>query len=137
MSFVIINWRPNPKERRKFGLIMLIGCSLIGLAFQFLIGKADIAAAWYVFGAVSGGLGLTGTRAALPLYWVWMGVAFVLGNIISRVILALIYYLVVTPIGLVRRLAGHDDLHLRKPNRDSYWCDLTHQTGPSRYERQF
>ena len=137
MSMVAINWKPNARELRKFGVAMLIGCALIGLVFQFVFGKPHAALAWYGFGGVAGILGLSGTRAALPVYWAWMGVAFVLGNITSRIILVVVYYLVVTPMGLFRRWTGHDDLRLRKTHEESYWRDVIHQTDKARYERQY
>lgn len=137
MSLVAINWKPNARELRLFGVTMLIGCGLIGVVFQFVFKLPNVALFWYIFGGVVGLLGLTGTKIALPGYWAWMGIAFVMGNIMSRVILALVFYLVVTPTGLLRRLFGHDDLHLRKTKRNSYWSDVQHISDQSRYERQF
>ena len=137
MSLVAINWKPNARELRLFGVTMLIGCGLIGVVFQFVFKVQNVALFWYIFGGVVGLLGLTGTKVAMPGYWAWMGVAFVMGNIMSRVIIALVFYLVVTPMGLVRRLFGHDDLHLRKTKSDSYWSDVQHVADRSRYERQF
>ena len=51
----------------------------------------------------------------------WMAFAAALGYVNSRVLLSLVYYLVVTPVGVVMRLAGHDPLHRRRPQQESYW----------------
>ena len=51
----------------------------------------------------------------------WMALARALGYINSRVLLPLTYYLVLTPLGFVLRLTGHDPLHRRRPPQDSYW----------------
>ena len=48
-----------------------------------------------------------------PASVVWFGFSHVLGTVMSKVLLALVFYAVVTPIGLVRRLQGHDSLRLR------------------------
>ncbi len=90
-----------------------------------------------LIGLVGGGLALTGTKIALPLYYLWMGIAFVMGNIMSRVIIVLIYYVVVTPLALLGRVIGRDRLQLKKPNTESYWHDISLPKEPEKYERQF
>jgi hypothetical protein len=49
-----------------------------------------------------------------PAGRVWFGVSHVLGNMLSKVLLSLIFFLIVTPVGLIRRLLGHDTLQLKK-----------------------
>jgi Saxitoxin biosynthesis operon protein SxtJ len=60
----------------------------------------------------------------------WMTLAGVLGYVNSRILLSLLYFLVMTPIGFFVRLAGHDPLTRRSGNEPSYWRkrDLTRQT---------
>ena len=82
-------------------------------------------------------LGNTGTRAALPIYIVWMGVAFVMGSIISRVLISLFYYLMITPMGLVMRLSGRDKLKIKKQDCQTYWVDSKPLPENYSYERQF
>src|SRR5262245_32563698 len=48
-----------------------------------------------------------------PLSVVWFGLSHLLGAVMSKVLLAGVFYLIVTPIGVVRRLLGHDSLRLR------------------------
>ena len=48
-----------------------------------------------------------------PASIVWFGLSHVLGTVMSKVLLAVVFYLVVTPIGVVRRMLGHDSLRLR------------------------
>ncbi len=90
-----------------------------------------------IAGVVIGGLALTGTRAGRPGYLLWMGIAFVMGNVVSRVILAVVYFLVVTPMGLVARATGRDKLALRARGRGTHWVDLPGKHGDDYYERQF
>ena len=59
----------------------------------------------------------------------WMALAGALGYVNSRILLSLVYYLVVTPLGLVLRLVGHDPLRRRGARRESYWI-------PRQYPRQ-
>lgn len=138
MSLVQINWKPGPRELREFGIAMLIGFGLIGVVIWFKWHNLGVAAGCWVFGAVSGLLGLSGTRAALPIYRVWMGIAFVMGNLISRICLVVFFYGLITPMGLIRRLIGRDALGLRARGRPSYWHDLpARPVDRQRYERQF
>jgi hypothetical protein len=136
MSLVQIEWSPVKKGLRDFGKAMLIGFGLIGLLFWWQVGFAACAWLW-AFGAVAGVLGLTGTKAAMPFYWAWMGIAFVMGNIMSRVLVVLFYYGMITPFGLVMRLAGRDKLQLHAKGRDTYWHDIPPAPDKTRYERQF
>ncbi|MHC4870874.1 MAG: SxtJ family membrane protein [Planctomycetota bacterium] len=136
MSLVNINWNPDKNELKKFGIAMLVGFGIIGLCF-FLFKRADTAYYCWAFGVVAGLLGLSQTKAALPVYLVWMAVAFIMGNIISRVLVVLFYYLMITPIGLIMRVIGRDKLHLKKRDTESYWSELHLSHDKDRFERQF
>ena len=137
MALVQIDWNPDGPALRRFGRTVVIGSLLIATALHLLRGWTTAALILAGAGVVIGGLGLTGTRAALPGYRLWMGVAFVAGNVVSRVILAAVYYLVVTPLGLVMRVTGRDRLALRARGRASHWVDLPRERAGDHYERQF
>lgn len=134
MSLVKINWQPDAKELRKFGLVVLIGFAIIGAIFFF---TARTTPAYYLWGigAVFGFSGLTGTAIARPFYFIWMGFAFVIGNIMSRIIMFLVFFVVVTPLGLIMRLTGRDRLRLKKSNASSLWVDAP--SAKQNYQRQF
>lgn len=68
----------------------------------------------------------------------WMAAVEPIGWLVSRVVLAVVYFLVITPIGVVRRLRGHDPLSLRPaPGATSYWIARNDRTDPASYFRQF
>lgn len=143
MPFVKLNWKPTPKQLRQFGVVFLTGFLAIGLVkyfwpfSRFITRDETFGLVMILIGVIGGGIALTGTKLALPLYYLWMGVAFVMGNIMSRVIMVLIYYGVVTPLGLAARLVGRDRLQLKKTKTDSYWQDISLPKEPEKYERQF
>ena len=60
-------------------------------------------------------------NALRPLATLWFGLSHVLSNVVSRVILTVIFFLIVTPVGLIRRALGADALQLKKwkQSRDS------------------
>ncbi len=74
-----------------------------------------------------------------PIYYAWMSLAFVLGFVMTRVILTVFFFVVLTPVGLVFRLIGRDALH-RKLDRSAatYWIPKEYPIADrSRYEKFF
>jgi hypothetical protein len=53
-----------------------------------------------------------------PLAKLWFGLSHILGTVMSKVMLTLVFFLLVTPMGLSRRLVGKDTLQLRRFGRD-------------------
>lgn len=116
----IAELKPGRRDLRNLGLVFCVAfCVLAGIS----IWKQGAAWPWLL--AVAGlmlALGLLLPAALRPLYKVWMGFAVVMGFFMSRIILTVVFYLVVTPIGLFMRLLGKDLLD-RKWDRDAptYW----------------
>lgn len=120
------------------GGFLLIGLVKYFWPFERIFTQNKTAGLWIIGMAfVVGAVGLTGSRLALPFYWVWLGIAWVMGNIMSRVIITGIYFLVFTPMRLLSNLAGRDPLQLKKPKTDSFWLDISMPKEPEKYERQF
>ena len=84
-------------------------------------------------------LGAIWPRALKYVYVAWMSVAFVLGFVMSYLILTLFFILIITPIGLVARLFGKDFLSLKLYRKaGSYWIRRERKANsPVDYERQF
>ena len=100
--------KTGTKELRQFGLIMflVLGCGF-GLTFPLLAGKG--LRPWplligFAF-AITAGLAPNFLR---PVFEMWMKIGSVLGWINSRIILALVYYVLVVPYSLVLRVMGKD-----------------------------
>jgi carbamoyltransferase len=141
VSLVVIDWMPDRRGLRSFGASVLIGGAIVGLAafegwFPFRQVHSSAAAAIWGACAAVGVLGVCGVRAVLPVYWAWMGVAFVAGSIVSRVVLVVTYFGVVTPVGLAMRVVGRDRLSLQKRDVPTYWADAE-PGDAARHERQF
>ena len=143
MSLVRLNWKPNKKELRSFGAVFFGGFVLIGLVkyfwpFEYLFTQNKTVGLWFIgIAVVVGAIGLTGTRLALPFYWTWLGIAWVMGNIMSRAIITAIYFLILTPMSLLNKIVGRDKLQLKKRQTDSYWTDISLPKEIEKYERQF
>lgn len=66
--------------------------------------------------------GLVQPSMLRPVYRGWMGVAFVIGAVVSRILLVFIFILVVVPIGLAARICGKRFMELRfEPEKETYW----------------
>ena len=66
-------------------------------------------------------LAVVAPRWTLPFHRVWMKFAGALGYVNSRIILSVMYYGVLTPVGLLMRAAGRDPLNRRRKPSESYW----------------
>ena len=84
-------------------------------------------------------LAMTIPRAFAPLAVVWFGLSNVIGAVMSKVLLTAIFFLLVTPIGLVRRLFGKDPLQLRafKSGTGSVMLRRSHTFSAGDLERPF
>ena len=68
----------------------------------------------------------------------WMTLAEGLSFVSMRIILALVYFAVVTPIGIIKRMTGWDPLSRRAAPRESYWQPYSErQRDPRHYEKMF
>ena len=58
-----------------------------------------------------------------PLNRLWFCLGLLLGKIVSPIVLGLIFFLLITPVSLVTRLFGRDELKIKKRTVESYWVD--------------
>jgi polyferredoxin len=63
-----------------------------------------------------------------PLAPLWFGLSSILGTIVSKIILSLLYFLIVTPVGIFRRMLGKDSMKLKdwRNGRDSVLLERNH-----------
>lgn len=105
---------------RSFGIVMAALFGLVGL-FPLLHGNA---VRWWSLGLAAAFLilALFWTRPLRPLNLAWLKFGLLLSRIISPIVLALLFYVTVTPIGLIMRAFGQDPLRLRRSAAGkSYW----------------
>ena len=116
----IKNIKTNKEEIRKFGF--LIGGVLIALSIFMLWKTFNQYQLVFIIGISFVLLGLFIPSILKPIYIIWMTFATILGWIMTRVILTILFYLIVTPIGLIARIFGAKFLDLSwNDNVKSYW----------------
>ena len=76
------------------------------------------------------GVTLFAPKMLSPINWAWHELGMLLGKIVSPIVLGVIFFLMITPISLITRLFGRDELRLKKLSLQSYWVDRS-PSGPS------
>ena len=126
------------RAEREFGLLVGAIFALFG-GWWLYRGKFHVTAEVFLAGGAL--LVLLGALAPRALVWphrLWMGFAEKLGAVMTVVILAIVYYLVVTPIGVGKRLFGWDPLARRAPAGASYWQPYSpRHHDPKHFEKMF
>ena len=139
MSIVQINREPTAKQLNQFGLIWLGFLSVFGLLAWFRLDAPAIAKGLWVAALVVPTIGWL-----LPPFMrlVFLGMSYAawpIGFVVSHLVLAFVYYLVLTPIGLTMRVFGYDPMMRRTDsNTASGWIER--EAGirrPESYFRQF
>tara|TARA_B100001093_G_scaffold137609_1_gene130131 strand:- start:168 stop:560 length:393 start_codon:yes stop_codon:yes gene_type:complete len=121
-------------SNRNFGLVFFVFFLIIGL--WPLLGTNEIRYWSIFFSIIFFLLGITNSKLLNPLNKIWFNFGILLGKMISPLIMGIIFFLVVTPIGLIMRVFGKDILSLKynKKNK-SYWIE---KNGPkSKMKNQF
>ena len=120
-------------SNRSFGIVFFIVFLLIAL--YPLTYSQDIRVWSTIISIIFLVLGLLNSKILTPLNKLWSKFGIFLGKIISPVVMGIIFFLVVTPIGLLMRLLGKDLIYLKYNNNKSYWIE---KKGPkSKMKNQF
>ena len=132
----IKNIKTSKKDIRSFGITIGIILFIISTTL-FYYDKSS----YHIIAYIGGGfiaLGIIIPILLKPIYILWMTFAVMLGWVMTRVILSIVFYFIMTPIGLLTRLLGEDFLALKKLNSESYWNNRDHNYEISQdYEKQF
>jgi len=132
-----ISARLSPRELRRFGITLAIPFSLLA-ALSAWRGHTVLPTLFTGLAAILGGLTLLAPRCLSPVHKVWMGAANALGWFNTRLLLSLVYFLVMTPTGVVMRLLGRDPMDRRLKDRSSYWVERDRHPEPAAaMERRF
>ena len=120
-------------SNRSFGIVFFVVFLLIALYPLTYGGEIRI---WsLIISIIFLILGLLNSKILAPLNKIWFKFGILLGKIVSPLIMGIIFFLVVTPIGFIMRLLGKDLLNLKYNKNKSYWIE---KNGPkSKMKNQF
>ena len=120
-------------SNRSFGIVFSVVFLII--AFYPLIYNEEIRIWSFLISLIFLILGLINSILLTPLNKIWFKFGIFLGKIVSPIVMGVIFFLVVTPIGLMMRVAGKDLLNLKFNKKNSYWVE---KDGPkSKMKNQF
>ena len=120
-------------SNRSFGIVFFIVFLIISL-YPLLHGE-NIRVWSLIISIIFLVLGLLNSKLLNPFNKIWFKFGLLLGKIISPIVMGIIFFLVVTPIGLIMRLLGKDLLNLKFNKKNTYWIE---KSGPkSKMKNQF
>ena len=120
-------------SNRSFGVVFFIVFLLIAL--YPLLNNNEVRLWSLIISVLFLILGIVNSKILSPLNKIWFKFGLILGKIISPIIMGIIFFLVVTPIGFIMKLLGKDLINLKFNNEKSYWIE---KTGPkSKMKNQF
>lgn len=133
-----VNFHPNSHILRQFAAAWLVFIGGLGIWRLFSRGPSKTSILLTVAGIAVGLLGLLAPRLIRMIYCGAILLTFPIGWVVSNVLLAVLYYGVVTPIGLMFRLAQRDRLRLRRPGPGTCWtARAASDSNSDSYLRQF
>jgi hypothetical protein len=138
MALTTFNRDPSPADLRTFGRLLVPFVVVAGGLVRLRTGSAPAGVAVWAVGGVLAAVFLAAPAARRPIFVGWNGLAYPIGWVVSHVVLAVVFYLVFTPIGFVVRRFSRDPLERRfEPARPSYWVERDEPPPVGRYFRQF
>ena len=120
-------------SNRSFGVVFFIVFLLIGL-YPLLKGN-DLRIWSLIISFIFLALGLINSKILTPLNRLWFKFGLLLGRFMSPLIMGIIFFVVVTPIGIIMRLLKKDLLNLKYNKKETYWIDKT--SPKSKMKNQF
>ena len=130
-KLVEINFNPDTKTLRQFGVIAFVGFGILAalayyerLIFSFGLGEARVTVATVLaaIGSIALLFSLVAPRANRILYVGLTLLAFPIGFVLSYVIMGTLFFLVIGPIAILFRLFGRDSMHRGyDPSTSTYW----------------
>src|SRR5215468_5655222 len=113
---------PTPRMLRQFGGIWIVFFGAIGVWQGLHHERHGLGLALAVLAITIGPLGIAAPKLIRPVFIGWMTLAYVIDWIVSRIVLGILFYGLLTPVALILRARGRDELRLKpQPNAETYW----------------
>ena len=128
--------KSGKKELREFAIVMGIFFAILGGLLLWrhrpFIWPVSLSAIFFISGFLF-------PQALKPVQIAWMTLAVLIGFVMSRVILSVLFFLVLSPLALISRLLGKKylDLSFRKPEAATYWEPVHTKKEKEYYEHQY
>lgn len=138
MTLKDLTLHPTSRALRQFSAAWLVFLVAWGAYWGLVRHQAGLGLGLGVLGAGVGVAGLAWPPCVRWLYVAAMALAFPVGWVVSLLLLAVMYFLIITPVALYFRLRGRDLLGLRpQPGRESFWVPKQMPDDIRRYFKQY
>jgi hypothetical protein len=139
MAILEINWKPAEKDLRQFAAIWFpLACVALGTLIWKWTGVSNWAIVPVVVAAIVAPIAYCVPAVARGIFVGWMVAAFPIGWTVSHLLMGVIYYLLITPMGLIMRLCGRDSMGRKfDESRESYWVPHQSSKENKQYFRQY
>jgi hypothetical protein len=138
MQWSDISLHPADGTLRQFAILLVVFCGGLASWEGYRHGRVNLALLLLFVSLLIGIVGRIKPRWLGPLYVGWMVLVFPIGWVVSRTLLAVVYYGVITPLGLLLRVFKRDALRLRyRHGQESYWVSKPGTADVRNYFRQF
>ena len=128
--------KSSKKDLKNFGVT--IGFILLMIGAFLFIREKDSCIYFFSIGSILIIVGVITPVILKPIYKIWMIFAVIIGWIMTRVILSILFFSIITTIGIFTRLIGKDFLSLKSKNNKSYWNIRNKEYELNQdYEKQF
>ena len=130
MTLIIVSTEPKLPSNRKFGWFFSAVFSVLS-SYAYWKGWSTVSLVTLIVAFIFAIATLWSSQLLAPLNRLWYGLGVFLGKIVSPIVLGMIFFLLITPVSLVTRLFGRDELKMKKRSVESYWIDRSPPGPPS------
>ena len=123
-------------SNRKFGLLFTFVFAAVAVYF-FTAANLTWAYLFVIVALIFFVITLTNEKLLLPLNKLWMRLGFLLGMLISPIVLGIIFFGLIAPYGLIMRLFGRDELRLQKRINQTNWITRSQEMPQTDFTKQF
>jgi len=138
MAIIELNKDPSPSIMRWFGALLGLFFAFVGAVLLWRTGWGTATKVVFGLAVVLPLLYYAVPPLRRPMYMVWIHAAWPIGLAISFLLLAVIWYLVITPMGILRRTLGGDPMNRGfDRNAKTYWTPHSGRRDPARYFKPY
>lgn len=121
---------PKLPSERRFGALFVLVFALLGAWGQYKGWTTTASISWFVAAVVVAIVTVAAPSLLAPFNKAWFKLGLLMGMVVSPIVLGVIFFCVLTPVAVVSRLFGRDELRLKRKAVQSYWIDRV-PPGPS------
>ena len=138
MAIIELNKDPSPATMRWFGVLLGVFFAFVGAILLWRTGWGMATKVVFGLAVALPILYYAVPPVRRPMYLGWIHAAWPIGLTISFILLGVIWYLVITPVGILRRTIGSDTMNKRyDPDAETYWTPHSGRRDPERYFKPY